>query len=321
MRRSALRDFAGCDESHLSTVTRGLTRGNPVRYAPDFWADWRERVRPIGGRSLVRSSPSDMMWIVTDAHLDVANPDQVVDGSGVGESAALAHARSWWLEYCREVVDAGDRHRYGCVQLGGSQDPAFPSDIRWPGYFGPGYRPGGMMIAANIHSDFDEGLGRQAAAAAADVVRDWAAGRISDDDYLLRTGAVYQRGLEAWRVGASTGRPMRYLNIPWTDVVYVNGARCQTFDTGVKLQNLCQLRWPLSQMAANLRPRILVVSSSTVLSHPQNTPWPAGCTVIGVHQRRGAQILPASPWQPPDGLRNFNDWSKYLPGLWQRKGA
>lgn len=258
---------------------------------------------------------------MTEPHLEVPAAHNVVDGSGNSDAAALAHARSWWLEYCREVVNSGDRHRYGCVQLGGSQDPAFPSDVRWPGYVGPGYRPGGMVIAANIHSDFDEGLGRQDAEAAADVVRDWAADRIGDDDYLQRTAAVYQRGLEAWRVGASTGRPMRYLNISWTDVVYVNGARCQTFDTGVKLQNICQQRWPLSQLAANLRPRILVVSSSTVLAHPQNSSWPTDCTVIGVHQRRGAQILTTSPWQPPDGLPNFNDWSKYLPELWQREPA
>lgn len=110
---------------------------------------------------------------------------------------------------------------------------------------------------------------------------------------------------------------MRYLNIPWTDIVYVNGARCQTFDTGVKLQQICQQRWPLSVMAAKLRPRILVVSSSTVLAQPQNASWPCGCTVIGVHQRRGAQILTSSPWQPADGLPNFDDWSKYLPELWR----
>lgn len=237
---------------------RGATSGTLDLDCPGAPLDGKQMSPShLVARPRVQVAGSVMLLTMTDPHLEVS----AIQDPAVGErpeaagAAALVQARSWWLEYCREVVNPEDRHRLRCIQLGGSQDPAFPSDVRWPGYFGPGYRPGGMMIAANIHSDFDERFGRPWADAAADVVRDWAAGRIDDGQYLQRTAEVYQPGLEAWRVGFSTGRPMRYLNIPWTDIVYVNGARCQTFDTGVKLQQICRQRWPLSVMAEKLRPQ------------------------------------------------------------------
>jgi hypothetical protein len=226
--------------------------------------------------------------------------------------------REWWLAYARSVVDPTDPHRRDCFERRGSLRGDYPTDVRWPGYLGPGYRVSGMLIIANIHRNFDSGgAGTDAAfaARAVEVVRDWIQGRATDNQYLERTAEIYKLGLESWVVGTNMGRAMRFLGVPASNIAYTNGAKCQAPDTGKKLQAICQVRWPLRSMVAALRPRIVIISS-TALEVAGPAPWPAASTVIGINQRRGGMIAERSPWQPPDTKPLFEDWSRHLGALW-----
>ena len=113
-------------------------------------------------------------------------------------------------------------------------------------------------------------------------------------------------------------KPRRHLDVPVTDVVYTNGARCQAADAGCALQRHCQRFWSLRRMVHDLRPGLLIVGSATVLQEAGPGPWPPWCTVVGLHQKIAADLLAQSPWRPPDGDVKFESWKKYLPQLWNR---
>lgn len=229
------------------------------------------------------------------------------------KGASRAAVRDRWLAYCREVVNDTDHHAQ-CAALGGSDGAGgFPVDVRWPGYLGPLYSPGGLLWVANIHRNFDSaGLTEQFASAAADVVRRY---RATDNGvaYLAETGATYQRGLAAWNVVGTRGfRVLDRLGLTLVEIAYLNAARCQHVSTGERLQKFCQRRWPLRTTVALLRPALLVITSDTALKAAGASPWP--CTVIAYNQRNG-RLTQASPWKPISGSLRMDDWLEELPEL------
>jgi hypothetical protein len=98
-----------------------------------------------------------------------------------------------WLRYAREIV-RDTKHLAACQALGGSPSPPFASDVRLPGYLGSGYPARGVLLIANIHTEFDTspGLTSVEAHAAEQMIRDWRDGRIDDGAFLaaLRTALL-----------------------------------------------------------------------------------------------------------------------------------
>jgi hypothetical protein len=220
--------------------------------------------------------------------------------------------RSDWLAYCREV--AGDScHRSLCAEEGGSWPPDFAPDVRWPGYLGPDYRPGGVLWAANIHTRFDtRGLPASFAADAANSVRAFRDGHSDSDAFLAAMSDVYQQGLARWNVGYWGRRVLDQLGVPLSAVAYTNAAKCQAFGTAEGLQRLCQTQWPLRDTARMLAPALILITSQTALQAAGPGPWP--CPVIALSQRNG-RIIRDSPWQPPAGDPSPLTWIPELPRL------
>lgn len=79
----------------------------------------------------------------------------------------LEHERAW-LDYCRRVV-RDDDHRVACALRGGSaaESPPVFADVRWPGYLGADYRPGGLLWVNIIHEDLGQPGFRDGAASLA----------------------------------------------------------------------------------------------------------------------------------------------------------
>ncbi len=73
---------------------------------------------------------------------------------GPVDAATLARLESEWLDYAWSVL-ADTEHIRQCEQNGGTgiEDRS----LRWPGYLGARYRPGGLLLVANIHRDFASG--------------------------------------------------------------------------------------------------------------------------------------------------------------------
>lgn len=213
-----------------------------------------------------------------------------------------------WLDYARDVVHDSD-HRAACAALGGSPSAdGFPEDVRWPGALGRTYRPGGVLWVSNIHRNFDSaGVSMSAATDAADLVRRWRDGAIGDALFLEGIRAVYEHGLATWTVGTWPRKVLAALGFSVSDVLYTNAARCQSTGTGEALQRFCLVRFPLTRLVEEMRPGLVLITSSTALTISPSESWP--CPVVAFSQRNGRLVL-ASPWKPPgvDGPVSAAEW-------------
>lgn len=230
---------------------------------------------------------------------DVEVPNSDLTSSGL---------QARWLKYARDVVENED-HRVECSKAGGSdplalvkeragtEHPAgFASDVRWPGYLGTEYRPGGVIWVSNIHRNFDSaGLPPEFAEEANDCIRSWREGTDNDETFLLRLRSVYLRGLSTWTVGARARTALDRLGVPLEAIAYTNAARCQAPDTGTGLQELCLSKWSLRDLVSILEPSLVLLTSETALRLSGRTRWP--CTVLAFSQRNG-RLMKNSPWQP-----------------------
>ena len=235
--------------------------------------------------------------------------DGGADVRGFAVAATPEQVREAWLAYCREVV-TDDDHRRACSVLGGSAlADGFAPDVRWPGYLGPGYRPGGVVWVANVHRNFDSaGMSRQFADQAAESVRAFRDGG-SETQFLLAMQETYGPGLRGWTVGQWGRKALAELGVELDDVAYLNAARCQATDTGKDLQRLCQRRWPLRRTIETLQPRLLLLSSLTALGSAGPQEWP--CRVAAFSQRNGRLVLD-SPWKPRGGALSASVWMAEL---------
>src|SRR5690349_7092584 len=114
-----------------------------------------------------------------------------------------------WLEYSRRVVsDTG--HREACRARGGSPtDPRLRPEVRWPGYAGARYRPGGMLWVNIVHRNMDiDGYTPLAIAQLAEATAAWSVNDISDDEYLAANRSGYMTGFDdgGWYVGRDLRR-------------------------------------------------------------------------------------------------------------------
>ena len=221
----------------------------------------------------------------------------------------VARVRSRWLRYAAEVVSDAD-HMSTCRVRGGSPPEAgYFTDVRWPGYLGPLYGPGGVLWIANIHRNFDSaGLSSEFASSAAAAIRGWRDGKSDDETLLREVRVVYELGLRTWTVGYWGRRTLTALGVPIEAVAYANVAKCQAVDTGVTLQRWCLRRWPLQRLIDDLEPGIVLLTSQTALASTTGE-WP--CPVVAFSQRNG-RLMTASPWRPTSGGPSHSDWVRVL---------
>lgn len=171
-----------------------------------------------------------------------------------------------WLEYAWEVVTDAS-HRVDCEKLGGKVFDLDATETRWPGYIGTNYSSGNPIFVSNIHRNFDSGGLTEDVS----IVRDFSsanenwksAGRSisGDNQFLVSTALNYERGLKSWNVGSVMRKYLRASGMHWSDVAYLNVAKCQSMDAGSKLQDLCIRRWPIERLVDALRPSVIVTCS------------------------------------------------------------
>jgi len=171
-----------------------------------------------------------------------------------------------WLDYCWSVLTDRD-HIQQCEQAGGAglEDKS----LRWPGYLGSAYKPGGLLLVANIHRDFASGQAVSALASnlvsTAKSWRDGGRSDKSDRQYLSAIQLCYFQGLSQWKVGKWFAKYLAKSGESFEQIAYVNAARCQARrGTCPELQRLCLARFPLDDLAAFLKPRLILTCSTIV---------------------------------------------------------
>ena len=190
-------------------------------------------------------------------------------------SAALTPWEHWWLGYARRLL-ADEGHRTACAGIGGSRPSDVPAiddpDLRWPGYLGRAYRPGGVLCVGKVHRNFRSGsLPADLGGSLVDATREFSAGTLSDAGYLAAVRAAYAVGLAgAWRVGETFSHALGPLGVDVDEIVYVNAARCQfpqpaPSDLSKRRQDdlvrLClrATEYPITELVAALRPSLVLI--------------------------------------------------------------
>jgi hypothetical protein len=210
----------------------------------------------------------------------------------------LSQVEREWLDYARGVV-CNDEHRLACAALGGS--PEHPGvdavDVRWPGYLGRSYKPGGVLCVAMVHRDFaSAGVGVAVRDRLVAATRHWKAHQIDDEAYLRAVREVYETGLPKWTVGGNIGAALRHLNIDVKFICYVNAARCQypeiepkATPAGAKrtknaLVQLCLSSFPIEQLATRIGASVVLFTNVAAFVRTA-TQLPKGVLAIAVHQQ------------------------------------
>lgn len=190
----------------------------------------------------------------------------------------LAHWEERWLTYARRLL-RDDEHHAACDRLLGAEalSRADAPDLRWPGYVGSGYRPGGVLLAATVHREFASGndpLPASERDALVDATRAWRGEAISDEAWLRIVRRVYRAGLDRhWGVGSLLRGLQRRIGVSVDDVAYVNAARCQVVEDEPVLANiasikrkvtgLCSAQYPIAELAGLLGAGAIVVTKRT----------------------------------------------------------
>jgi hypothetical protein len=184
-----------------------------------------------------------------------------------------------WIGWARSVVDdcahaavcdgIRDRARPGAAIP--NPDGADAPDVRWPGYIGANFRPGGVLCVSNIHTRFQSGGLASAGAlvtSALDAHRQWTRRELDDVQWLARVRAMYAAGLGpgGWSVASGYREAWRQLGENAESIAYVNAARCQW--SGVKppktLYAECLTAMPLDPLLDILSPRLVLTTSPSV---------------------------------------------------------
>jgi len=231
--------------------------------------------------------------------------------------------RKWetaWLEYSRTIV-TDTTHRNACAALGGSATgvDGVITDLRWPGYSGQHYKPGGLLWVNIVHADLRQKGCEATASTLIEATRGWRDGEVTDQEYLDANRNAYSVGLRRWTVAslikviATQG-----LGVDIEEMAYVNAARCQVIPGSPqhakqdRLVGICQTWLPISAALKALRPSLVVTTSASVL---RLAPLPDNVLVVGHHQRRGLGLLAGSPWKPSE--TDQRPWREQLAHAWR----
>lgn len=188
---------------------------------------------------------------------------------------AFAHD---WLAYARRLLE-DQSHRAACDLVLGPQavERADAGDLRWPGYLGESFRPGGLLVVQTVHREFSSGRPSLPAAATGRLVaatRAWRDGSVDDAFWLQEMRAVYVAGFDRhWAVGRVLRALSRQIGVEVAEVAYVNAARCQVVENEPQLEGLasrkqavvrlCASAYPISDLVRLLDPGAIVVTKGT----------------------------------------------------------
>ena len=183
----------------------------------------------------------------------------------------LSAIEAEWLVYARSVV-LGDHHTGTCVRSGGGcLESGGAPQLRWPGYIGPLYKSGGLLLVGNVHRNFASG-----------GVPEWVPSLLIRTTQALRrdpTGhsraylsdirRAYERGLTGdelgtWKVARPFDYLLRGLGMVWEEVVYTNASKSQLIpgaDLG-RLVHGCLDEWPVDELADRVGASVVITCSS-----------------------------------------------------------
>jgi len=243
---------------------------------------------------------------------------------------ALSLIERAWLEYARDVV-CNEKHRLACEAAGGSP-PNHPgidaTDVRWPGYIGRSYKPGGVLCAAMVHRDFaSAGVETAVRGRLVNGTRQWKVHKIDDEPCLAAVRDGYEAGLLQWTVGGNIGAALRHHNTDARSICYINAARCQYPEIESKappaqakrtkdaLVHLCLSAFPIENLAKLIEASAVLFTK--VAAYDRTVPWlPKDTVAVAVYQQlaRGKAPLarplsisglcfpvktPVACWSPP----------------------
>ncbi len=191
--------------------------------------------------------------------------------------ARLHEWKREWLAHARQLV-ADTEHRRACERALGpaATERMDASDLRWPGYVGASYCPGGVLMAATVHREFASGrppLLETERDRLVEATRSWRDQRLHDDLWLAEIQSVYANGLTRhWAVGRLLRALDDKIGLNVAEFAYVNAAKCQVVEqppppkaAAIKREvvALCSGDYPLSKLASILQPGALLVVKGT----------------------------------------------------------
>lgn len=219
---------------------------------------------------------------------------------------ALSMIERAWLVYARSVVQ-NEEHRLACEAAGGSP-PNHPgvdaSDVRWPGYLGRNYAPGGVLCVATVHRDFaSAGVGVAIRDRLVSGTRQWKAGGIDDEAYLAAVRDGYEAGLRQWTVGNNIGAALQCIGTDIQSICYVNAARCQYPEiepkapaaeakrTKAALVHFCLSTFPIEDLVGLLQAAVVLFTN--VAAYDRTKPrLPKDVVAVAIHQQLTRRYAP-----------------------------
>ncbi len=205
-----------------------------------------------------------------------------------------------WVEWARTLSCATDAHAQCCVE---EQDPLRKLDeqrwmkivqpgLRWPGYLGTAYEPGGILSIGIVHTDFATAGLRDSheVPKAVQGHQAWSEGAVDNAPWLRGLTSMYRQGL-SWPGGWSVAKHHSYywkeLGESVDSIAYVNAMRCQwpgskPSDSVVRR---CISALPLDRVVALLRPRLVIANAKPAFDQLQGT-----TAVLYVHQLNGRNL-------------------------------
>lgn len=171
-----------------------------------------------------------------------------------------------WLDYAHDVVAAAE-HVSQCRAAGGGclEDP--DQTLRWPGYLGPTFERGRLLLIGNVHRNFASdgvpGASFAAFTSATKRFRDNPRTAEGDAAFLRATRDLYGFGLRRWNVGRGFTRILEQLGLTWDDVAYTNAGKCQQLPGGDmgRIRTACVVRFPPSRLAGAIGAQAVITCS------------------------------------------------------------
>lgn len=168
---------------------------------------------------------------------------------------------SLWLEYALDVLTRGGGAMNCCVS--GQTDRI----SRWPGYLGPDYASGRVLLVGAVHNEADMDATPEVPAIGDGAV-EWINGHRSDSDYLAMLRVEYPRAINFWcRNGGGVFRKFTEiraaLGVSLGQCAISNIAKCTAVRGSKKYCesiSACPLRFPLTDLIALLDPVIAFIA-------------------------------------------------------------
>jgi hypothetical protein len=182
-----------------------------------------------------------------------------------------------WLDHARRLL-TDEGHIRACDKILGDDAVARAdaSDLRWPGYVGVSYEPGGLLLVATVHREFASGSPPLPEALRDRLVaatRDWRDRRIDDEAWLAELRVAYVAGLGThWNVGKLLRNLGRRIGVTVERVASVNAARCQIVENPPPIGHVqakkgvlvaCAADFPIADVLQILQPGLLIMAKGT----------------------------------------------------------